>query len=78
MPTTPTSSETVTLAPGLVVRLDALKLLWDLEARHCTIRLNGEQLLIGPRTSLTDDDRADIRQHRDALVALVRHCEAIQ
>lgn len=78
MPTTPTSSETVTLAPGLVVRLDALTLLWDLEARHCTIRLNGEQLLIGPRTILTDDDRAAIRQHKPELVHLVQFVELVQ
>jgi hypothetical protein len=68
----------VTLTPGLTVSLDALKLLWDLEARNCIIRLDGGQLLIGPRTILTDGDRAGIRQHRDELIALVRHCEAIQ
>lgn len=78
MATTLTPSETVMLMPGMVVSLDALRLLWRLEDRRCIVRLDGDQLLIGPRHQLTADDRDGIRQHRDQLIALVRHVEVIQ
>ncbi len=71
-------SDAVMLTPGLVVSLNALRLLWELEERNCIIRLDGGHLFIGPRQQLTDSDRASIRLHRDELIALVQHCEAVQ
>jgi hypothetical protein len=78
MPTTLTASETVVLRGGLSVSLPALQLLWALEDRRLTIRLDDDGgLLVGPRTRLTNADRAAIRQHRDELVALVRYCDEV-
>jgi hypothetical protein len=79
MPTL-TASETVTLHGGCCVPLPALRLLWNLEARDLTIRLDAHGgLLVGPRHQLSDDDRANIREHRDALIQLVTYCaRAIQ
>ena len=78
METTLTPSETVMLVPGLVVSLDALRLLWALEDRGCTVQADGGNLLVGPRHLLTEAERARVRQHKPELLALVQHVEAIQ
>ncbi|MDQ3347582.1 MAG: hypothetical protein M3545_06405 [Acidobacteriota bacterium] len=58
--------------------LGALRLLWAFEERGCIVRCDGDQLLVGPRQLITDHERVSIRQHRDELVALVKHCESVQ
>ena len=73
-----TASDLVVLRGGLAVPLDALQLLWALEDKGCIIRMDGDDLLIGPRTKLDANDRARIAEHRDHIRALVRLCEAIQ
>ena len=65
----------VVLRGGVVAPVDALRLLWRLEDLGCTVRLDGDGLLVGPRTKLTDHDRAAIVQHRAELIAIVRYCE---
>lgn len=67
------------LSGGFVVSRDALQLLWELEARGCTVRREPDgALFVGPRSAMTDADGAAIRRHRDELLALVGYCEAIQ
>ena len=73
-----TASETVLLRGGSVVELTAVRLLWQLEERALIIRLDPDgSLRVGPRCQLTDADRAAIREHRDALVALLRAVEVM-
>ena len=69
----------VMLKAGLSVPLPALQTLWSLEHRGLDIRLTESGMLaVGPPHHLNDDDRARIRQYRDALIALVGYCEAVQ
>ncbi|MBA3638419.1 MAG: hypothetical protein M3451_09640 [Chloroflexota bacterium] len=71
--------ELVMLQPGCYVPLVALQLLWRLEDAGFRIDLTVDgRLRIGPRSRLTTADDQSIRQHRDVLVALVRHCETVQ
>lgn len=51
---------------------DARGLLRDLTQRGFRLRVNGDRLLIAPASRLTDEDRRRIRQHRDALLAMLR------
>ena len=71
-------SERVMLNQGCVVSRQAFDLLCDLERRELVIEREGDQLTVGPRTKLTDNDRAQIRQHRDELLMLVDYCETVQ
>ncbi len=74
-----TVTETVMLKGGVLVSLDALRLLWDFEDRGCIVRRDEDgSLVVGPRRLITDADRDRIRAHRDELLHLVRYCEAIQ
>lgn len=78
MPTA-SPSETVTLRGGLTVTLPALQLLWSLEERGFNLRVGPSgRLVVSPASRLTPDERAALREHRDAIVALVRYCEGIQ
>jgi hypothetical protein len=63
----------VCLRGPLAVPLEALRLLWELEARGCALRADGDDLWVTPRESLTDGDRHRIRQWKPFLVALVRY-----
>ena len=71
-------TDTVTLGTGLVVSLDALRLLWEFESRKCIVRREGEALVVGPRGLITDVERDRIRQHKNELLALIDYCEALQ
>jgi hypothetical protein len=71
------TTELVTLGGGLCVPLPALQLLWDLEARGFTLLLDDDGLMVRPRTQITPADDKAIRQHRDELIALVKHCEVM-
>lgn len=69
--------EFVTMKNGMVVSIDALRLLWRLEEAEMVVRAGGGRLQVGPRRRLTAADDAAIRVHRDELVALVEMCEAM-
>jgi hypothetical protein len=72
------SPSLIVLGNGQAVPIDALRVLWQLEIRGLTIRLDGDGgLLVGPRRSLSEADRAAIRRHRDELIALVRYVEVM-
>ena len=60
-------TEVVTLRGGLQVPIAALRLAWALEERGCTMRLDGDALIVQPRSLLSEADVARIRTHRDAL-----------
>ena len=71
-----TDAETVVvLRGGLSIPLAAMQLLWNLEDRGFTLCSEADRLVVAPRSQLTPDDDALIRQHRDALLALVRYVE---
>ena len=77
-PTTAPELETVVLKGGLVVSLAALQLGWRLEARGLHLRLAADGgLIVGPRSRITHEEDAAIRQYRDELLALVRYCEVM-
>ena len=78
MPTTMSPvSELVSLRGGLAVPVAALRVLWALEEREFNIWLTDTGgLRVAPGSRLTSDDRAAIAQHRDALCALVAHCDS--
>jgi TubC N-terminal docking domain len=76
--TTEAASETVVLKGGQTVSLDALRLGWRLEERGVTLRPDGDGLAVGPRGLLSDEDRGQIRTHRDELLALVRSVEYVE
>ena len=80
MPTITTAPELVTLRGGLVVSVDALRVLWDLEDRGFDVKLGDGRrykVLVGPSDRLTAEDKAAIHTHRDALAELVRHVDQV-
>jgi len=78
MATVASGCEIVTLRGGHLVPLTVLQLGWALEARGLTLELEGDRLAVFPSQLLTDADRAQLREHRDALVNLLRYVETIQ
>lgn len=51
---------------------DARTVLRDLTRRGFRLRVDGDRLLIAPASRLTDEDRLRVRQHREAIVAMLR------
>ena len=80
MPATTTAPDLVTFKGGLVVSLDALRVLWDLEHRGFDVKLGDGRrykVLVGPSDRLTPEDKAAIHMHRDALAELVRYVDRV-
>ena len=80
MQATTTAPELVTLKGGLVVSVDALRVFWDLESRAFDMKLGDGRyykVLVGPSDRLTDEDKAAIHAHRDALAELVRYVDQV-
>jgi hypothetical protein len=67
----------IVLTAGVVAPIEALELLWSLEARGLYVTLEGDVLAVGPRHQITDADREAIRQYREHLQAVVS-CEREQ
>jgi hypothetical protein len=61
----------VILTSGKCVSFGALMFLWELEDRGLSVCPEGDALTVSPSNKLTDSDRESIRQHRDALLAIV-------
>ena len=74
MTTTLAGSEHVTLRGGLTASVDALRVLWALEARGFDLWLDGDTLCVRPDSALTAADRQALTVHRDELQALVTSC----
>ena len=71
------TSSFITLKGGLVASIEALDLLWNLEARDFAIEaVEGERIRITPPDRLTAEDVAAIRRLKPELLALVRHCDS--
>ena len=74
----PSEPSFVVLRSGVSVPFAALVLLWELENHGLSVEQVGELLAIGPRNLLTDDDRVNVRRHRESLRVLVAAFEAVQ
>ena len=59
----------------MTVELAALRFLWSLEERGLVVRGDGPNLLVGPGRALTNADRAAVREHKQALLALLAYGE---
>lgn len=80
MKMTTTASELLSLRGGLVVSVDALRMLWDLEDRGFDVKLGDGRrykLLVGPSDRLTARDREVIHTYRDDLAELVRYVDQV-
>lgn len=51
---------------------EALALLLDLEERGVEIELDGEDVLLGPGSAVTSQDRTEVQRHKATFVQLVR------
>lgn len=60
-------------APGVVVPLAALRLLWSLEERGFALSPQGDRLLVVPGAELTEVDREQIRRWKSHLLALMTY-----
>ena len=68
----------VTLRGGRVASLAALRILWGLQSRGFIIEPAGDKLRVHPARALTPDELAEVRAHRNDLLALVDYCEGVQ
>jgi len=66
-------SETVLLKGGVTVPTGVLRLAWKLEARGCTLTVDGDYLVIKPARQVTEYERALLQQWRDDLIRLVQY-----
>ncbi len=64
----------VTLKPGVVTSLTALRLLWELEDREFTLEAVGNRLRVQPVERLAPQEIVAIRKFRDELLMLVLLC----
>ncbi len=70
------ASDYVMLRGGLTVPVAALQVLWSLEHRGVSLRLDDEDVIIAnPRAKLTDEDRVAIRRWKLHVVALLQYGE---
>ena len=74
----PSEAALVTMKSGLVVRLEALQVLWRLEDDGMVVKVDDTgRLLVGPTNRLTPADDRAIREYRDEIVALVKMCNEV-
>lgn len=67
------SDRYVTLRGGLIVPLEALRLLWDLEDRGFSFTLEDDRIIVRPGSALTADDEAAIRRWRPDVLTLLSY-----
>ena len=70
-PTMP-AEPTLILKAGFTAPIEALKLLWQLEADGYRVQLDCDELVVSPGSRLTARQRFDIRRHKRNLIALVQ------
>ena len=60
-----------------LVPVAALRLLWSLEDRGATFRVDPTEhaFWVDPLSVVTDEDRVAIRRYKNHLVHLLRHCD---
>jgi hypothetical protein len=61
----------VIMRSGLVIPANLLRRLWALEERGVHIRLDGEDVVVGPRRLLDDGDLAFIREHKALVLSIL-------
>ena len=69
-----TASDYVVL-PGLTLPIAAVLLALELERRGCQLERDGDDIIIGPRALLSDDDRTAIRMWKPHLLAILAYCD---
>ena len=68
------ATDLVVLNGGVSVPAAAYVLAISLEARGVHLATEGDDLLVGPRDRLTDDDRSAIRQLKPYLRQILNYC----
>lgn len=71
-----TDSKRVVLRHGLSIPVRAVEVALDLERRGCHLEVDGQDILVGPRDRVTDEDRDTIRELKPWIVQLIRYVEA--
>jgi len=75
----PVSSQSfVTLNGGLIVRVEAIRLLLALEARGVTLSADQGDILLHAPALVTDEDRAALRRFKPHVLALLAYSERVQ
>ena len=67
------ASELVVLSAGPTLPVDVVRFALALEDRGCTLRVDGDRLLVGPKDKLTSEDRRTIVRWRESLLALAAY-----
>lgn len=67
----------VILRSGLAVRVEAVRLLIDLESRGVQLERDGCDILLRAPANVTDEDRAGLRRFKVHVLALIDHAERI-
>jgi hypothetical protein len=75
--TTPLPDGYVSLLLGPSVPVAALQLVWRLEERGFTMRVDQSgELLVSPGSRLSAEDREQLRRLRRAVTAIVEYCDS--
>jgi hypothetical protein len=64
-------SSYITLQTGRIVRIEAILLADDLAVRGIRLQRDGDDILIGPSSYLTDEDRASVRLWKQHILAVL-------
>ena len=73
------ASELVTLRGGLIVPLPLLQFCWQLEDRGIALTVDESDgsIVAMPASKLTDTDCATIREHKPAIVDILRYVDVL-
>ena len=73
-----TAESFIPLRGGLVVRVEAVRLLLDLEARGVRVERDDDDVLLhAPAHRITDEDRALLRRFKPHVLALIDYCSTV-
>jgi len=70
-------TESVMLKPCVIVPLSTLRLLWRLEDRGCIFGVDGDEVIVKPRSLLDAADRVALHRHKRDLRTVVRYAAEI-
>jgi hypothetical protein len=69
------SASNFVVLPGLTLPIAPVLLALDLESRGCQLERDGDDILVGPRALLSDEDRTAIKRWKRHLIAIIGYCE---